>query len=302
MHRQPLLRLYLRAALVALGVVAATQAGWAQPAPARNFLWKATRSAGPGTVYLVGSVHMLAKSYYPLSDALETAYKDSDLLVEEMDLGQMLAPEAQLQMLQRGMLPPGQSLDKVVSPATFALVSTRLEGLGLPVEPLKRFKPWALALTLLAFEWQKAGFAGELGLDRHFYDRARAEGKAVQGLETLEFQISRFDELEAADQERLLAQTMKELDSQIADVSRIAQAWKAGDVTTMEQLVLRDLKTDRRMYERMLVDRNRDWLPRIDALFTRPGRAFVVVGAAHLVGPDGLIAMLRSLGYTVEQL
>jgi len=56
------------------------------------------------------------------------------------------------------------------------------------------------------------------------------------------------------------------------------------------------------MYQRLLVDRNRNWMPKIEALFARPGRAFVVVGAAHLVGADGLISMLRARGYTVEQM
>ena len=168
-----------RAAVATLLVAAAlapTQAA------AQNFLWKATR--GQGTVYLVGSVHLLTKDYYPLSPALDAAFKDSDLLVEELDIAEMTAPDYQLSMLTRGMLPADQSLDKVVSPATFALVSQRVADLGMPVEPLKRFKPWMLALTLLSFEWQKAGFDPDLGLDKHFYDRARVEGKTIQGLET----------------------------------------------------------------------------------------------------------------------
>ena len=106
----------------------------------------------------------------------------------------MLSPAAQMQMLARGMLPANTTLDAVISPATFALVATRAKELGLPVEPLKRFKPWSLALMLASLQWQKAGFDGELGLDRHFYDQARADGKRVQGLETVEFQISRLDE------------------------------------------------------------------------------------------------------------
>ena len=106
----------------------------------------------------------------------------------------------------------------------------RVKALGLPIEPLKRFKPWALALTLLAMEWQSAGFDPNLGLDKHFYDRARAERKAVKGLETVAFQISRFDEMTMPDQDRLLAQTLKELETETASVTALADAWKAGDV------------------------------------------------------------------------
>lgn len=267
---------------------------------ARSFLWKATR--GEGTVYLVGSVHLLTKDYYPLSPELEAAFRDSDLLVEEVDIAEMVATENQLNLLMRGMLPPNQSLEAVVSPATFALVGRRLTDLGMPVEPIKRFKPWMLALTLLSLEWQKAGFDPNLGLDKHFYDRARAEGKTVQGLETLDFQISRFDEMTAGEQDRLLAQTLKELDTQKGAVTAIADAWRAGDAPTIERIVLQDVRQEERMYQRLLVERNRNWLSKIEALFARRGHAFVVVGAAHLVGADGLIAMLRSRGYLVEQM
>ena len=253
-------------------------------------------------VYLVGSVHMLTKDYYPLSPALDSAFKDSDLLVEEADLGEMLSVNSQLQMLSRGMLPSTQSLDKVVSPATFALVSARVGDLGLPIESLKSFKPWALALMLLGLEWQKAGFDADLGLDKHFYDRAQTDGKAVQGLETVDYQISRFDEMSTDQQDRLLADSLKGADTEKANATKLADAWKAGDALAVERIVLQDLKEDPLMYQRLLVERNRNWLPALEALFTRRGHAFVVVGAAHLIGPDGLLAMLKSKGYSVEQM
>jgi uncharacterized protein YbaP (TraB family) len=202
----------------------------------------------------------------------------------------------------RGMLPSGQTLDKVVAPATFTLVSERVKALGLPIEPLLRFKPWALALTLLGLEWQAAGFDAALGLDRHFYDQAVAAGKEVQGLETVEFQISRFDELSFEEQDRMLASTLRELETEKAAVTTLANAWRAGDAPTVERIVLQELRKEPKMYDRLLVERNKDWLPKIEALFARRGRAFVVVGAAHLVGPDGLLAMLKAKGYAIEQL
>jgi uncharacterized protein YbaP (TraB family) len=290
----------LIALLVASTVATAAAQTAPRPASARNFLWKA--SNGQRVVYLAGSVHLLNKDYYPLSPALDAAFKECDLLVEEVDLAEMLAVESQLQILTRGLLPGGQSLDQVITPATYAMVTQRVANLGLPIEPLKRFKPWALALTLLGLEWQSAGFDAELGLDKHFYDRARAEGKQVQGLETVDFQISRFDGMSMDEQDRLLHSTLNGLDTEKASVTALADAWKAGDAPGVERIVLRDLRQEPRMYDRLLVERNRAWLPKIDALFARPGRAFVVVGAAHLVGPDGLLAMLKAKGYMVEQL
>ena len=285
------------AAAVAVVVVAGLSR---TTAATSSFGWKVTSDRG--TLYLVGSVHMLSKDYYPLSPALEAAFDASDVLVEEVDFAEVLAPESQLQMLTRGMLPGGQSLDAVVSPETFAAVSRRLADLGMPIEPLKRFKPWALALTLLGLEWQQTGFDPNLGLDKHFYDRARADGKPVEALETLEFQISRFDGLSREEQDRLLASSVRDLDAQRRMVTALAEAWRAGDATRLEQIVIEDLEQEPRLYERLLVERNRMWLPALDAQLAGGGTAMVVVGAAHLVGPDGLLAMFREKGYHVEQL
>jgi uncharacterized protein YbaP (TraB family) len=272
----------------------------ARAADAKTFAWKVTGKGG--VVYLVGSVHVLAADFYPLNAALESAYKDANLLVEEVDMAEMLDPSSQMKMLQRGMLPSSTPLDKVVSPATYALVSKRVADLGLPMEPFKLLKPWVVALMLQSVEWQKAGLDPENGLDKHFYDRAKADGKATQGLETTDFQISRFDDMTMQQQDKLLAESLKDIDAEKANMTKLMSAWKAGDVSTVEQLVLAEVKDEPQLYQRLLVDRNKTWMPKIEALFARPGRALVVVGAAHLVGDDGVVAMLKAKGYTVEQL
>jgi uncharacterized protein YbaP (TraB family) len=252
-------------------------------------------------MYLAGSLHLLTSEYYPLAPAFDEAFAHSDLLVEELDMAEMLAPDAQMLMLRRGMNPAGQTLDQVLSPKTMASVKAKVDELGLPIAPLQLFKPWALALTLQGLEWQKAGFDPELGLDRHFYDEAVKAQKQVQGLETLAFQIGQFDGLPMALQDRMLAETLDEMATTKEKVGELARAWKAGDAASIEHAVLSDLKTEPEMYKRLLLDRNRNWLPKLEALLSRPRPAFVVVGAAHLVGADGLLAMLRAKGYSVTQ-
>jgi hypothetical protein len=269
-------------------------------AQGHSFLWKATK--GQGVVYLLGSVHVLSKDYYPLAPAIDGAYKDSSLLVEEVDMGEMLSPGAQMQLLSHGMLAAGQSLDQVLTPSTRTLVNKTLMDIGVPAAPLQLFKPWMLAMTLDGLEWQKAGFDPNLGLDKHFYDSAKADGRPIQGLETLDDQLSIFDDMTPAQQDDLLVETIKELNTEQASLTTAAQAWKAGDAPAVEHIVLEDLKSDPVMYQRLLVSRNRNWLPKIEALFALPKPSLVVVGAAHLVGPDGLLQMLKAKSYTIEQL
>ena len=266
-----------------------------------SFLWKVAGPRG-GTIFLAGSLHLLTSEYYPLAPAFDDAFAQSDLLVEELDLAEMEAPAAQLLMLTRGMMPAGQTLDTVITPRTLAEVRAKVTELGLPMAPLQLFKPWSLALTLQGMEWQKAGYDPDLGLDKHFYDRARQRQVAVKGLETLEFQIGQFDGLATALQDRMLSETLKEMATTSDTVGALAKAWKSGDAAAIERLALQDLKSEPQMYQRLLLDRNRAWLPKIESLFSRPKPAFVVVGAAHLVGSDGLIAQLRAKGYSVMQL
>ena len=217
-------------------------------------------------------------------------------------MAEMLDPMAQMSMLTKGMLPSNQSLDTLLTPATLALVKKATVDLGAAASPLMRFKPWMLAIALQGMELMKAGFDPSLGLDQHFYEEAKAAGIKAQGLETVEFQISRFDEMTMAQQDRMLAQTLKELATETAAVGKLGDAWKGGDVAAVERIALADLKSEPLMYQRLLVERNKNWMPKIEALFARRGKALVVVGAAHLVGPDGLLAMLKAKGYTVEQL
>jgi uncharacterized protein YbaP (TraB family) len=286
--------LRVSAIVVAVGLLAPLHA-----AQSHSFLWKA---AGKGSVvYLAGSIHMLSPDFYPLNPVFDNAFKDTDLLVEEIDFGEMIRPESQMQAMMRGLLPSGQTLDKVLSPATLALVTKAAKDLGAPMEALQRFKPWMLALTLEGLELASAGFDPQLGLDKHFYDLAQGSGKAVQGLETVDFQLSRLDGMTAEQQDRMLAQTLKEIDTGKASVAKLTTAWKTGDADGVERLVLGTLKAEPVLYERLLVERNRNWLPKIEALFARKGNALVLVGAAHLVGPDGLLAMLKAKGYSIEQ-
>src|SRR4029453_2450026 len=251
------------AAAIAITLVAASL----DAAPARNFLWKATSRSG-GTVYLVGSVHLLAKDSYPLNPALETAFKESDLLVEEGDLGEM-GVAAQMAFLSRGMLPSSTPLDKVLSPATYALLTKRVADIGVPLEPLKLLKPWMVAQMLEVMQWTQGGYDPELGLDKHFYDLAKAAGKSVQGLETLDFQVSLFDGMTMPEQDHLLAETLKEIDTEQANMAKVIEAWKAAAAPTVWRIVRSALRQEPQLYQRLLVDRNKAWIPKLEALFAR---------------------------------
>jgi uncharacterized protein YbaP (TraB family) len=111
-----------------------------------------------------------------------------------------------------------------------------------------------------------------------------------------------FDGMTPAQQEQMLTEALKEVDTERGNILALTTAWKAGDAPAVERIVLDDVNDDPVLYQRLLVERNRAWLPKLEALVARNARAFVVVGAAHLIGPDGLLAMFKAKGFKVEQL
>ena len=267
---------------------------------AKSFLW---RVEGPGAsvAYLLGSLHVLTPEFYPLSPAINKAFAGSKTLVEEVDFDEMNDPAQMINALGKAMLTDGRTLEQLVAPSTFAEVSRRAEKAGLPMMAIQRMKPWLVAITLMGPTLQAAGFKAELGVDRHFFDRAKAAGLKRQSLETLVYQIDRFDQLSPKLQEDMLISGMKDLDTQVGNVNEMARQWAAGDVKALEKSLLISIEESRELYDRLLVERNRNWVPHVEACLTNNSGCFVVVGAAHLVGPDGLPVLLAKKGYKVTQ-
>jgi uncharacterized protein YbaP (TraB family) len=261
-------------------------------------MWRVQNGANLG--YLVGSIHLLSSEYYPLADVIERALGASSTLVGEVhpdEFGGANAPR----MLSKALLADGATLETSISPETWKLLRQRLDTSGIPVAVFQRMKPWMAALSLMALEIQRDGFSPELGVDKHLFDRARSAGKSLQGLETLDDQIEIFDGMSLSLQDQFIREMLRDSDTQLSNVKTLARAWKIGDIATLERLLVAELRSAPELYQRLLIDRNRAWLPRVEACFARQSPCFIVVGAAHLVGPDGLVAMLRAKGYTVEQ-
>jgi len=265
----------------------------------RNFLW--TVHAGTKVLYLAGSVHALGPDAYPLPVAFENAFAASGTLVEEIDLAEAELLTAAPMLLAKGMYADGRTFDGVVSKETAALVASRLKDTGLPLAMIRPMKPWMVMLMLSALEAQKAGLDASLGLDKYFFDKANATGKPVVGLETAESQIDRFDKMPETLQEQMLRSTLQELVAQRDSLKTLVSAWRRGDVASLEKMLLSSFDSYRGAYTSLIVERNRNWIPQIEACLAKPAPCFVVVGAAHLVGPDSLLTLLRQKGYRIEQ-
>ncbi len=301
--RCTLRRLSLAVVLVAVAALggARLHAQAAQAAPAagtRGLIWSVEKDGR--TSWLVGSLHLLTADAYPLPPSMLTAFAQADVLVEEADATELSSPEVTAQLMAKAFYPPGRSLQTELSPEAWQRVVDRAAKAGLPAAAINRMKPWMIAITLAALDLQRGGFDPELGLDKHFLDRAQQAGKPTLMLEGAMEQIAMLERLSPQMQESLVREALDGAETELSQMGRIAAAWKAGDLAVIERLLVDTVKDSPAVYQAMLVERNRRWMPALTECFTRE-RCFVVVGAAHLAGPDGLVATLAAQGYRVRQ-
>jgi uncharacterized protein len=273
--------------------------GHAIDAQEKTFLWRVSKYNQ--SIYLLGSIHYLRRENFPLHKSIIDAFDASKRLVFEIDLNRVSPDVAQRVTLEKAVYRDGQTLEQNVSEETYQLAEQRASKLGIDMRVLAPMKPWFVALTLVAIKFQQIGLDPNLGVDHYLAARAKSSGKSTSGLETLEFQIGLLDQLSKRDQESLLRETVVELDLLDANINQIVQAWLKGDAQSLESLLLAGMKQYPEVHEKIIVERNRRWVPQIEKILAQGSGAMVVVGAAHLVGKDGVIEMLKARGYTLEQ-
>jgi uncharacterized protein YbaP (TraB family) len=288
--------------VLAAVILAASQTLSAQPAPggaAKNSLWKI--EGRKCTVHFLGSIHFLKKDFYPLSDPIEKAYQDANILVFETDIGGMLKPATIQKLMSAGMYPAGETLRDNLSKETYASLRASLtKSVGAP-GMLDQFKPWMAAMTLLSFELQRLGFDPLQGVDFYFFNKARADEKEVRPLESIDSQMDLFTGLSKEEQELFLTTTLEQIGDFEKVFDDIIQAWKIGDTKKLDALILEAMREHPKVMEKLLTDRNKQWLPKIEELLKGDKNALVIVGAGHLVGPDSVLDLLKAKGFKVEQ-
>jgi uncharacterized protein YbaP (TraB family) len=175
----------------------------------------------------------------------------------------------------------------------------------MPIANLQRFEAWFVGLIVSLTEMQALGLDPEKGLDKHFAQRAAEAGKPVSGLETGDQQIALFDGMDATQQLQYLQDTLSELSNVEAEIDRMHGLWRSGDGQALYAATGAEMKAEYpALYQRINVDRNRAWLPRLAGMLddSDSDDTLVVVGALHLLGDDGVLAMLKAKGYQVERL
>lgn len=273
------------------------------PSPPRPLLWKV--SGHDSNVYLLGSFHLLKKNDYPLSSDLDHALADAESFAFEIAPDALTDPQLPARMARLALGDAKTSLPASVPAAVLGRLHARMESLGLPPAQLDHFKPWFVDVTLVSALAKTLGYSPDDGLDRVLMARAKALGKPASGLETVDVQLAALDGTPASEQVVSLNEITDEHEDLKARFDELHGAWRSGDVPALERLTREDmqLKTPE-TYRVVDVERNRAWMPKIEAMLRAPvgHDTLVIVGALHLIGPDGLVQQLQARGYRVQRI
>lgn len=262
-------------------------------------LWKVQLHTS--VTYLGGTCHVLREADYPLPEEFAKAYEDSDIIVFETEIGELNSLGTQEMIIRKGIYNDGLSLDKVLSHKTYDTLRRYCESLGIQVSSLNKLKPSLVVLTLLGLELQKMG-VDQTGVDSYFYHKATMEGKKVEGLESVKEQIEFVLSMGRGNEDDFIEHSIKDLKKTKQIINELIAAWKQGDEDKLYEVFVAQMKKDYPdLYETLLAGRNREWLPEIERYLQTPQKEFILVGAGHLVGEDGIIEHLRRRGYIINK-
>ncbi|MDZ7645106.1 MAG: TraB/GumN family protein [Woeseiaceae bacterium] len=288
-----------RSGIAALLLVAAAVAR-ADGAPHDLMLWRVEGAAN--SVYLLGSIHLLRESDYPLPPVIDSAYDDAESLFMELDMDDLDPLAAQGIATELGVLSNGGSLEALLGSGPYRRAAELAERADIPLALLGSTEPWLAAINVEQLMLMRIGFDPAHGIETRFTRRAKTDSKAITGLESVRQQLEILDGLPMEVQRALLLQTLEDSLELEARMDELVRAWRTGDTGLLEQTMLRDMQEHPRLYEQLVVARNRNWTQRIVELLKADEDVLVIVGALHLVGPDGLPALLEARGYRPAQM
>lgn len=262
-------------------------------------VWKVSK--GSDVLYIGGTVHLLKSSDFPLPSGYDAAYKASNSLLFETDINAISSPAFGQKMMQKAMLTDGKTLSDVLSEKTLSDLNAHLASRGMPVQNFQGFKPGFLSITLSVLELNRLGFNAQ-GVDAYFAAKAKEDNKQISWFETPEEQLTFIEKLGQGIEDEIVSHTLRDMVNIAEYIELLMNAWRSGDRSQLTSVGISSMKNDYpSVYQELLVNRNNNWMPKIDELFGNDKTEFILVGALHLVGTDGVLTQLEKTGFKIEK-
>ena len=284
--------------LAFLAAFAPARAEAPQTVQAHPALWRA--HGDRGTVYLLGSIHVLPPNVNWQTPEIKRAIKRADTFVFEVPLDAGTVNRITALVGERGTLPPGQSLRKMLPPDSQADLDKVLASLGLPLAAVDNKRPWLVSLTLDAILLKKYLRQFVLGSDSVIAKQAKASGKPMLYLETVDQQLALIAPSDPAVELEFFQAGLKSFATADDDIVAITDAWIRGDAAALDAVTVKEFEGHPEARAVFFTDRNHNWAKQIEAMLRERKTFFITVGAGHLVGKDSVPALLRADGFKVD--
>lgn len=265
----------------------------------KHFVWSV--KGRKNTVYLMGSIHMLRQSSYPLPQTVEETYNCCRRVAFETNIESAGSSYFEKKRNKQGLYPKGQSLSGNISPQTYSLLKEKMKAAGLTADQFEQYRPWFIAQLITAMEITRLGFDPALGIDSYFFRKAKKDKKGLIFLESNDFQLNLLSSLGRKDQDLFLKGVLTELDTLESMADDMLHAWERGDTEKLQSIIEKSFEGQTAAYDRLIVKRNKSWAAKINNYLKQNSDILVIVGSAHLVGKNSLIELLKEKGYKVKQ-
>ena len=269
-------------------------------AAAQNaLLWKVTGKELTKPSYVFGTIHMIGAEDFFLTDAMKSAFKASEKVVFEINMEDMNDMSVIFGLMSKLTMEDGKTLKDLMSDEDYKLVKDHFAELGLPLMFLEKMKPMFLS-TFASGDMAPGDIQnGKLkSYEMEFMEMAKATKKEMAGLETIEFQLSMFDSIPYKAQADMLVEAIKSSDVGNDQFAEMVKLYKNQDLLGLTNMIQSDTEGIAEFEDVLLTGRNKNWIPLMEGMMpTKP--TFFAVGAGHLGGKNGVVALLRKAGYKV---
>ena len=269
---------------------------------AQSSVWKVSK--GDNYFYLGGTIHMLTEEDHPLPDEFLIAYNDANEVIFETNLTEVGTPQYQSKMTQVMTYHDGSTLIDELSPETYTQLDNFLTRRGIAIAHFSTFQPWGVALVLSIMEYQRLGMTGEFGVDSYFNHLALQDNKIISNLETPDEQLMALTSMSFIEPNEAISLSLRDIERLPELIGSMKAMWRSGDLEMLSKhpLVAQMKMETPKMYKALVIDRNNNWMKKLPLLVDNKNIEFVMVGAMHLVGKDGLLHLLKQQGFQIELL
>lgn len=253
---------------------------------------------GDTSIYVLGTIHVADKDFYPLEDKILEAFDKADRRVSELGGKkemETLQEKLQIRMLQNFNISPEKDLSNFLSEDEINVV---IQELGTVAAPLFKFNPWILALALNQVVYTKAGLDPQNGIDMYLLNRA--DKKEIEALESIDEQLDILSSGSFEEQLKVLKETIDELqntDKTIDSLTKLKKLYLENNSEELKDFIgsLLDI-SDGISQDALLKDRNIVWADKFEEYLNKGGTTFVFAGLAHFLGEDSVFELMRTKG------